>query len=111
MTSTTKNIFIVLAILTIAFAGYYLYTTQDATVLNTDSNQIVLQNMLDNTQVFIERRQELNNTNIAGSLGIFEDERFRSLRSFTSSVEEQSVGKDNPFSQRQNSPPVTSTSE
>lgn len=99
MTGMTKNIFIVLGLVTVAFAGYYMYTTQGSALLNTTNDEVVLQNMLENTQVFITHRQKLNGINISKSVSLFEDERFISLRSFSAPVEEVPIGRSDPFSE------------
>ena len=94
-----KNIFIVLGLATVAFAGYYMYTTQGSSVLNTDNNEAVMQNMLSNTQVFIQRRQELSRIDIGSATALFEDERFLSLVTYTDEVAEQPVGRGDPFAE------------
>ncbi len=95
MSSSVKNFAIALGLITVAFAGYYMYTQKSATLLNTSPSDVSLQDMLANTQVFIERRQELNGFSL--DLSLFEDERFLSLKSFSQPVTVQPVGRLNPF--------------
>lgn len=93
MSSVTKNIVTILGVLTIAFAGYYFYAQQPSGDISDDD--LTLQQMLADTEVFIARSQELDQMSF--DLTVFEDERFRTLRSFTSPVQEQSVGRQDPF--------------
>jgi hypothetical protein len=98
MEGAAKNISIILIILTIAFGGYYLYVQKSATDLTASpEGQLMVQDMLVRTQVFIERSQELDR--IALDLSILEDERFRSLKVFSKPVKEQPVGRPDPFAE------------
>ncbi len=91
MGKTSVNISIVLLLATLAYIGYYLYA-QPSSNMPSDAT---LENMLANTQVFIERRQILDGVNMDVSL--LEDIKFRSLQSFAEPIVEQSVGRPNPF--------------
>ncbi len=93
MSSVTKNIVTILGVLTVAFAGYYFYAQRSSLEVTTDD--YTLQEMLANTEVFIVRSQELDQMNF--DLTVFEDQRFRTLRTFTSPVQEQLVGRPDPF--------------
>ncbi|MEN9920450.1 MAG: hypothetical protein RL538_343 [Candidatus Parcubacteria bacterium] len=95
MSNTIKNIAVILGVLTIVFSGYYFYA-QVASDSATD-NDAVLQAMLANTAVFIERSQELDAMSF--DEGVFQNERFRTLQSFTSPVESQPIGRSNPFAE------------
>ena len=95
MSSGVKNIAIVLGLATVAFAGYYMYTQQAANTLSFDESDQQLQNMLANSQLFIERRRELSKIDFDTS--VLGDSRFVSLRSFNRPVIEQPVGRTNPF--------------
>jgi hypothetical protein len=106
MSPVLKNVFIVLGVLTIGYAGYYIYSQQDT--LNpggVSSDETVYFNMLANTEVFIIRSQELNEMNL--DLSVLEDSRFNALKAFTRPVEDQPVGKSNPFSSAYSSSFVT----
>jgi len=98
MNKTTTNLILALGVITIAFAGYYFYTQQSSGISFTQNDQ-TLQNMLNNTQVFIERRQTLDQVEL--DIGFFEDERFQSYRSYTTPIEERPVGRADPFSDAQ----------
>jgi hypothetical protein len=93
MESTIKNILVVLVVFSVAFLGYYFYTQQSSTAANDD----VVKNMLANTEVFISRSQELDR--IALDMSLFEDTRFKTLRSFTKPVDDKPVGRPDPFAE------------
>ena len=97
MGKTATNLSIVLGLITIAFAGYYVYTQNSSTTLSVDTNVQSMENMLNNTRVFIERRQVLGQVKL--DVSFFEDERFRSLRSFTRPIEERPIGRPDPFAE------------
>jgi hypothetical protein len=91
------NLVIVLGFITIAFAGYYMLVQQGESGLGFNSSEQLMQNMLSNTQMFISRRQALDRVDLIRSVGIFEDSQFRSLRSFSTDIEERPIGRENPF--------------
>ncbi|MCA9366814.1 hypothetical protein KC887_00945 [Candidatus Kaiserbacteria bacterium] len=95
MGKSVQNIAVLLGIATLAVAGYYLYTQQGATILQSGTDDAQLEAMLANTADFIEHRRELDR--IALDLSLFEDQHFTSLRSFNTPVLEQPVGRQNPF--------------
>jgi uncharacterized protein YneF (UPF0154 family) len=91
------NLVIILGFITIAFAGYYIFIQQGESALDYNSNEQTMQNMLNNTQVFISRRQALDRVDLNSAVAIFDDAQFRSLRSFATPVQERPVGRENPF--------------
>ena len=95
MSSVVKNLAIILGLATVAFAGYYMYTQQGATILQSSTGEAELQDMLVKTQVFIQHRQELNS--IVLDIDLFEDKKFTSLRSYSRPIIEQQIGRPNPF--------------
>lgn len=95
MGKTATNLVIVLGLITVAFAGYYIYTQQAANSLVFTENDQTLQNMLNRTAAFTSYRQELDAVEM--DIGLFEDERFRSLRNFTTPIQERPIGRPNPF--------------
>lgn len=105
MGKTATNLAIALGLITVVFAGYYVYTQSSQPALDFSENQQTLQNMLNNTKVFIERRQVLDKVSL--NIGLFEDDRFQSLRSFTTPIQERPVGRPNPFAR----PSVANTSD
>lgn len=95
MTGTTKNLLIILGLITVAAAGYYLFSIRSATTLDTAVSGQSLESMLQNTQVFIERRQELDQIKL--DVSVLEDPRFNTLRSYSDPVEEKPIGRPDPF--------------
>jgi len=104
MGKTAKNISIVLGLITIAFAGYYLYTIKGDSTLNLGSGQELDQNTLNNTQVFIQHRQTLSEVKL--NIELFEDDRFTSfsLLDFSVPIEARPIGRPDPFAEPAISP-------
>lgn len=97
MGKTSTNIAIVLGLITVVFAGYWLYSQNGSDLLSTEpTNEQTMENMLNNTNAFIGHRQVLNGIKL--DLTILEDKRFVGLRSFTTPIEEADIGRENPFS-------------
>lgn len=109
MSGTAKNLIVILGLASIALAGYYFYQQQSATTLTTTSGDESLEQMLMKTQVFIARRQALDKVTVDASL--FEDERFRSLRTFTRPLADMPVGRSDPFAATGQSEIINSTAE
>lgn len=95
MGKTATNLSIILGLITIAFAGYYLYTSQFSQSLNFDTDDQTTQNMLNNTRIFIERSNSIKQVKLDTTF--FEDERFTSLRSYTSPIQARPEGRPDPF--------------
>lgn len=96
MTSLTKNLVIVLGLATVAFAAYFVFMKQADPVISFESDEAMLEAMLANSQIFIERRQALESVSL--DVDLFTDERFTSLESYSRPIVEQPVGRTNPFS-------------
>jgi hypothetical protein len=90
-----KNLILILGVLVIGAAGVYLFTKRDATQELFTAGVPVSEEVLANTQVFMERRAVLESLAIDRSL--FSDPRFTSLRSFETPIMERPVGRPNPF--------------
>ena len=97
MGKTATNLSIVLGLIAIAFAGYYMYTQKDASSLDFTTDQVTMENMLSNTRVFIERRQILDGVRL--DVAFFENSKFRSLHSFSTPILERPIGRANPFAE------------
>lgn len=95
MGNSAKNISIVLGLITIAFAGYYLLSVRDSAVLNFSDQAQVDETLLSKTQVFIEHRQTLNEVKMNTEL--FENKHFLSLQNFSTPIKERPIGRTNPF--------------
>lgn len=94
MNSSFRNITIALGIITVVFAGYYLYSQQTDS-LTFGTNDAMMESMLMNTQVFIERREHLQAIKLDATL--FSDYRFQSLVSYRTDIIPRRQGRVNPF--------------
>lgn len=94
MKKSTINLIVALGVITIAFSIYYFYTQQSPRLSFSENDQ-TLENMLNNTRQFIERREQLNRVNL--DLGFFTDERFQSYQSYSTPIVERPVGRSDPF--------------
>lgn len=99
MSQGIKNIMAVVVIAAVAALGYFLFIQTDSTPLSIDGYAEISSQLLIKTQVFIDRRQQLENTQL--DLAVLTDSRFVSLRSFETEVPEQTVGKNNIFNEAQ----------
>ena len=95
MGKTATNISIVLGLITVAFAGYYIFIQKGSGDLVVETDAETMQNMLNNTQVFVERREKLSQ--IKMNTALFDDERFMKLNKFTTPIQERPQGRQNPF--------------
>jgi len=109
MSGTAKNLIVILGLASVAFAAYYLYLQQSESTLNTATGDESLNSMLTKTQVFINRRQALDKIVIDSSL--FEDERFRSLHTFTKPLADIPVGRQDPFAETNQGQIINSVAE
>ncbi len=96
MSSSLKNIVVLLVILTFAFVGYYIFAQSGTGSLSLAENTFVTEEMKINTQLFMERSILLDKVRIDTS--VLEDKKFITYRNFTKPVIEQTPGKTNPFS-------------
>jgi hypothetical protein len=104
--SSSKTIFILLGLATVAFGGYYMVSQQAAST--PEITESTMQQTLNRTQAFIEYRQTLNQVRF--DFSIFEDDRFRVLRSYSEPVEPKPEGRPNPFAPVGNDAGVVSSS-
>lgn len=94
MGKTATNLIVVLGLITVAFGGYYLYT-QHGEDLSFQTDTEAMQNILRETNAFIAYGRTLNSITL--DIDLFEDERFRSLRSFTTPIQDRPIGRPDPF--------------
>lgn len=73
------------------YLGYTLFMQGDQFALDAGATNPMADAVLLKTQVFIERRSQLDQVTIDG--GLFADERFTSLRSYTAALSNQELGK------------------
>lgn len=97
MGKTATNLTMILGLITLAYGGYYLYNKTIGGNTTFDTNEQTMQNMLKNTQVFIEYESVLNKIRL--DLSLFEDPRLLSLRSYATPIRESTVGKNDPFAE------------
>ncbi len=77
------------------YLGYTLFMQPNQFALEEGAVNPVADGMLNKTQVFINRRAQLDQVSIDSKL--FTDERFTALRSYTAALSNQSVGKSSLF--------------
>jgi len=87
MSKTATNLIVILGFITIAFAGYYLYIQKDNATLVTKTDTHATQEMLKNAKVFIGYGETLRKVTL--NMAFFEDDRFRSLNTYTTPIIEQ----------------------
>jgi len=94
MASSFQNILIAIVGLVLVGFGYYLFVSDSNNAL-TDASSPVDDQILQKTQVFIERRARLEAVNITSE--IFNDPRFTTLQTNTTLLPEQPIGNQNIF--------------
>jgi hypothetical protein len=94
MSSSMKNIVVILLALTFAYAAYYFYIQNNNTSLDIDSGTVT-DEILANTQLFIQHRATLESVQM--NTAIFENEVFLSYRSFSQPLLDEPYGRQNPF--------------
>lgn len=99
MNNKLKNLLIILGLVTVAFAGYYLYSQQSTVPGGLGETDLQYENMLMQTQEFIQRRQQLGQTNL--DINLFENDGFTTLHTYSDPIEEVEVGRSDPFAQIQ----------
>jgi hypothetical protein len=93
--SILKNVLLLMGLVTVLFVGYYIYSQIGSDLISTQDTEAEYSKMLLNTQVFIERREELSRIKI--DTGFFEDQSFRSLQSNSDPIKQINVGRTDPF--------------
>lgn len=96
MSNTLKNLLIILGVITISYAGYYLYTSRSFTT-SSGPDDAEYQAMLTRTQAFITRSQELNQMRL--DFSVFEESAFSNLQSYSLPEEDITAGRSNPFAE------------
>jgi hypothetical protein len=108
MTETLKNLLILAIFVVLVGLGYYLFTQRDSSVLSFVSTADVSPELLAQTSVFIEHRAELEALTL--DMSLFTNPAFTSLRSYSSAIPEQTVGRTNIFDTADPVPPATPVS-
>jgi hypothetical protein len=104
MSNSGKNIIIVLGVITVVFAGYYFFTQEASQVLRSSESDRQLEQMLRQTQQFVEHRNVL--TEVTLDTEILQLPEFRSLRTFSPEPNQFPVGRNNPFEAVQSNQPI-----
>ena len=94
MTNTLKNLLIILAVITVGYGAYYVYSMRSSTAVG-ETTDAEYQAMLARTQAFIARKQELDRMQL--DFSVFEDPAFNTLQSYTQPVDPVQAGRSNPF--------------
>jgi len=96
MGKTATNLSVALGLIAVVFGIWYIYNQYTASqAVEFDASEQTMQNMLNNTRVFIQHRQTLQKVSL--DISIFEDDRFNSLESFSTPIEERPIGRPDPF--------------
>jgi hypothetical protein len=90
-----KNIIVIVGVVVVGAAGVYLVSERQATQLVLSSTSGVSEEMLANTQLFIERSAILESLQL--NTEVLNDTRLTSLQSYATPVTERPVGRSNPF--------------
>jgi hypothetical protein len=95
--SSLKNILIVLVCIACAGFAYYI-TRSDGSTTDMGANSAVRQELIQKTQSFIERSNRLQQITI--DQAFFMDATFTSLRSFSTPVPNQALGRNDLFGEQ-----------
>ncbi|MEK7639109.1 MAG: hypothetical protein AAB388_03045 [Patescibacteria group bacterium] len=95
MSKNAINIIIILGLLTVVVAATFIINRQSATTLSFASDDQVLQNMQRNSQLFLERKQELEQVEF--NIDLLKDTRFTTLHSYFEPVSDIKTGRADPF--------------
>lgn len=97
MSNTLKNLLLLLGVVTVCYAGYYLYNLRTSTTLDTGMGSAEYESMLARTQVFIQRSQELSALQL--DFSVLESPTFNNLESYERPLEDINAGRSNPFAE------------
>lgn len=95
MGKTATNLVIVLGLITVAFAGFYLYMQKENTDVSFATDAQDVQTMLRDAQEYISYGDTLKKIDL--KIEFFEDERLLSYKSFRTPVLDRPIGRPNPF--------------
>lgn len=95
MSQLFKNVLIILTVIVLVAIGYYMLKERGSNSLSLNNADAISDQLLTQTQVFIERRNQLES--ISFDFEIFNNPNFSSLVSYSGDVPEQVVGKSNIF--------------
>ncbi len=95
MSTSTQSVALIIGAVVIAALGYFVFMKSDDFSLSPDATSPLSDMVLAKTQAFIEHGAALDQVVI--STEIFNDPRFTTLRSFTPTLKEETIGRPNPF--------------
>lgn len=95
MGKTATNLVIVLGLITVAFAGFYLYMQQENSGLSFADSAQDAQIMLRDAQEYISYGDTLKTIDL--KIEFFDDPRLLSYKSFSTPVQDRPIGRPNPF--------------
>ncbi len=95
MSEIVKNIVVGILFIGIVAAGYFMFIQRDSTALTLDGITPLNEELLTRTEVFIARRSELERLKL--DISFFQSPNFTSLRSYSTIVPDQTVGRTNIF--------------
>lgn len=95
MSSSFKNVLVILVLVTLGFVAYYVIFSKDDGVMAIGENSMIPPELYTSTQLFIEHRKALDNVKI--DVSIFENQYFTSYKDFTIPVQSQPTKRENPF--------------
>jgi hypothetical protein len=98
MSNTVKNLVVILGLIAVGVASYFTFMQGTNSPLNFDINNADIQNMRQNSQLFIQRRNQLSTIEL--DVSVVRDPRLTNLQSFDRPIVQQPVGRDNPFETR-----------
>ena len=108
MTDTLKNLLVLAGFIAVLGVGYFMFTQNSSMVWPGINNEEVSPVLLEKTQIFIERRSELEARTL--DMSLFTNPAFTSLRSYATEVPDQPIGRSNIFDEAQPVPSVTPVS-
>ena len=95
MTPLIKNILIFGGLIALAAMGYYLFIVNDSSVIQVNNEQVSMQAEAE-TQDFLRRLNELKTVELSDAL--FTETSFIRLVDYSTPIQTQEVGRENPFS-------------
>jgi UDP-N-acetyl-D-mannosaminuronate dehydrogenase len=95
MSNTVKNLVVILGLVSVGIALYFMFMQGADSPLNFDVNSADVERMRQNSNQFIQRKRQLNEVKL--DLSTLNDPALTGLQSFDSPIVEQPVGRENPF--------------
>ena len=97
MGKTATNLVIVLGLITVAFAAFYLYMQRENAGVSFSQDTQDVQVMLRDAQEYISYGETLKKIDL--KMDFFDDARLLSYRSFSTQIQARPTGRQNPFAE------------